>query len=217
MNRKFKPSLLTFFVCVFLFTTKGNSQNYQFENGKWLIENKFIEKTIYNVGGKFTFQKPNVVDSIINLKEKFCIPPFGDAHTHNLDGTNGLKDMVVRYVKEGIFYVQVLRNNGNGAKNARPVLEKAKLIDVTYANGLLTSTYGHGFLPYETLAMQIYSKEQQKMYNDSIKKSRLVENISYFFLDNISDVDAKWSTIMSFKPDNIKIVILDAKHYDKII
>jgi len=55
------------------------------------------------------------------------------------------------------------------------------------------------------------------MYNDSIKKSRLVENISYFFLDNISDVDAKWSTIMSFKPDNIKIVILDAKHYDKII
>ena|GEM_PF-1151002 len=63
----------------------------------------------------------------------------------------------------------------------------------------------------------ICSKEQQKMYNDSIKKSRLVENISYFFLDNISDVDAKWSTIMSFKPDNIKIVILDAKHYDKII
>jgi imidazolonepropionase-like amidohydrolase len=199
---------------VLLFTTNFTfTQTYQFENGNWLINNEFVFKTVFTENGKFTFQKPYVIDSIIDLKNKFCIPPFGDAHTHNLDGTYGLKDMVLKYIKEGVFYVQVLGNNGQGAKNARPFLEKTKLIDAVYANGLLTCTYGHGFYPYEPMAMGIYAPYQQIMYADSIKKSRIVENISYFFLDSIEDVDKKWNLIMAFKPDLIKICLNDAKNY----
>lgn len=210
MNIKIRISVLSIslFITSFLF-----AQTYQFENGSWLINNKFVSKTVFTENGKFTFQKPTKVDSVINLKNKFCIPPFGDAHTHNLDGAYGLKDMVLKYIKEGVFYVQVLGNNGQGAKNARPVLEKAKLVDATYANGLLTCTYGHGFYPYEPMAMGIYAPYQQIMYADSIKKSRIVENISYFFLDNTADVEKKWDLIMAFKPDLIKICLNDAKNY----
>jgi imidazolonepropionase-like amidohydrolase len=210
MNIKIRISVLimSLFITSFLF-----AQTYQFENGSWLINNKFVSTTVFTENGKFTFQKPTKIDSVINLKNKFCIPPFGDAHTHNLDGAYGLKDMVLKYIKEGVFYVQVLGNNGQGAKNARPVLEKAKLVDATYANGLLTCTYGHGFYPYEPMAMGIYAPYQQIMYADSIKKSRIVENISYFFLDNIADVEKKWDLIMAFKPDLIKICLNDAKNY----
>ena len=191
------------------------AQTYQFENGNWLIKKKFVRKTVYTQQGRFTFEKPIRIDSIIDLKNKYCIPPFGDAHTHNFDGTYKLKETISTYINEGIFYVQVLGNNGNGAKKARPVLGQSKLVDVTYANGLLTSSYGHGFLPYEPLEMGFYTAKQQILYADSIKKSRLVENISYFFLDSLIDVDKKWKTILSFNPDNIKIVVLDAKNYQK--
>ena len=201
------------FIAIILVSKLLVAQTYQFDNGNWLVKGRFAAKTIYTQNGKFTFQKPAVIDSVIDLKNKFCIPPFGDAHTHNLDGTYGLKDMVLKYTKEGVFYVQVLGNNGQGAKNARPVLEKAKLVDVTYANGLLTCTYGHGFYPYEPMAMGIYAPYQQIMYADSIKKSRIVDNISYFFLDSIADVDKKWNLIMAFKPDLIKICLNDVKNY----
>lgn len=203
-----------FLLIYFLFLSKLLfAQTYQFDNASWLINGEFIIKTVFTNNGKFTFQKPDYIDSIIDFKNKFCIPPFGDAHTHNLDGTYGLKDMVVRYIKEGVFYVQVLGNNGQGAVVVRPILQKANLLDVTYANGLLTCTYGHGFYPYEPLAMGIYAPYQQILYADSIKKSRLGENISYFFLDSVTDVENKWNTIMSYKPDHIKICLNDAKNY----
>ena len=188
------------------------AQTYQFGNGKWLINKKFDSKTVYAQNGKFVFQKPAIIDSVINLNNKYCIPPFGDAHTHNLDGTYGLQDMIMKYLKEGVFYIQVLGNNGQGAVNSRPVLARTPL-DVQFANGLLTSTYGHGFYPYEPMAMGIYAPYQQIMYADSIKKSRIVENKAYFFLDSIAEVDKKWDLIMSYKPDLIKIVLNDAKNY----
>jgi imidazolonepropionase-like amidohydrolase len=203
---------LLFATALIFLSVSSKAQTYQFENSKWLINNKFVSKTVYTQNGKFVSEKPVIIDSVIDLNNKFCIPPFGDAHTHNLDGTYGLQDMIIKYLKEGVFYVQVLGNNGQGAVNSRPVLARTKL-DVQYANGLLTSTYGHGFYPYEPMAMGIYAPYQQIMYADSIKKSRLVENKAYFFLDSIADVDKKWDLIMAYKPDLIKIVLNDAKNY----
>lgn len=194
-------------------TINGFGQNYAFKEGNWLINGKFITTNLYSTDGLFTTKKPQKIDSTIELIGKFCIPPFGDAHTHNLDGTFNLKEMVTKYLNEGVFYVQVLGNNGEGSKLARPILERSGKLDVTYANGLLTSTYGHGFFPYEPLAMGIFAPYLQYKYADSIKKSRLVENKAYYFLDTKEDVDKKWNLIMKFKPDHIKICLNDAKNY----
>jgi imidazolonepropionase-like amidohydrolase len=201
------------FLFVVLFTINIGAQTYQFNNGNWWINNRFEHKTVYTQNGMFTFKKPLVIDSIIDLQNQYCVPPFGDAHTHNLDGTYGLKEMVQQYIKEGVFYVQVLGNHGKGAVAVRPALEKANLIDVTYANGLLTATYGHGFYPYEPIEMGFYSPLDQIKYADSVKKSRIDENNAYYFLDSVADVDAKWPLIMKYKPDHIKICLLDAADY----
>lgn len=208
-------TLITFLVIFIVTFNSTNAQTTAFVNGKWLIDGKFITSTVYAENGKFTFQKPANIDQLIDLTDKYCIPPFGDAHTHNLDGRFGLEEMIGKYFNEGVFYVQVLGNNGKGAASARPILQQKKLVDATYANGILTSTYGHGFYPYEPLAMGIYAPYQQLALADSIKKSRIVENISYFFLDNIEAVEKKWSIILSYKPDHLKIVLMDAKNYEE--
>jgi imidazolonepropionase-like amidohydrolase len=205
-----KISFFLFFIFTF---TLCNAQVYEFNNGNWWIKNQFKKQTVYTINGIFSFIKPTTIDSSINLENQYCIPPFGDAHTHNLDGTYGLKEMVERYVKEGVFYVQVLGNYGSGAEAVRPILNKAKILDVTYANALLTATYGHGFYPYEPMAMGYYNPIQQMKYVDSVKKSRIAENDAYCFLDSIADVDSKWPTIMKYKPDHIKICLLDAAEY----
>lgn len=191
------------------------AQSYQFINGNWYINKRFKKTTVYTVEGKFSFQQPATIDSIIDLKDQFCIPPFGDAHTHNLDGAYNIKEMVKNYLSDGIFYVQVLGNYGSGAELIRPALQKSGKLDVTYANGLLTATYGHGFYPYEPLAMGIYIPLQQKKLQDSIKKSRLAENNAYYFFDSIADVETKWPLVMKYKPDHLKICLLDAANYEE--
>lgn len=188
-------------------------QTYAFKNGYWYIDKKFVSKTVYTTNGVFSFRKPPQTDSIIDLQQGYCIPPFGDAHTHNLDGPWNLAPMIKQYLQEGVFYVQVAGNHGKGAQAARPVLAKLNVLEASYANGLLTATYGHGFYPYEPLAMGIYSPRDQIKYADSIKKSRRVENDAYYFLDSIADVDKKWPLIKQYQPDFLKICLLDAENY----
>lgn len=191
----------------------GFSQVYQFDNGKWLVDGNFRKTTVYSINGKLSFVRPYAIDSIIELGNQYCIPPFGDAHTHNLDASYNIKEIVSEYLKEGVFYVQVLGNYGSGAEQIRPILQRSGKLDVTYANGLLTATYGHGFYPYEPLAMGIFIPSDQVKYTDSIKKSRRAENNAYYFFDSIPDVDRKWPLVMKYKPDHIKICLLDAANY----
>jgi hypothetical protein len=122
--------------------------------------------------------------------------------------------MVKQYINDGIFYIQVTGNYGSGAEQARPILAKSNLVDVVYANGLLTATYGHGFYPYEPLALGFYSPQEQMKYVDSVKKSRRAENDAYYFLDDTTDVNTKWSFILKYNPDIIKICLLDAADYE---
>jgi imidazolonepropionase-like amidohydrolase len=189
------------------------AQVYQFINGNWWMNGHFKKQTVYTKNGVFSFAKPLTIDSSIDLQNQYCIPPFGDAHTHNMDGSYGLAEKIKEYLTEGVFYVQVLGNYGSGAMQARSVLKKRNVLEVTYANGLLTATYGHGFYPYEPMAMGFYNPADQFKYADSVKKSRKADNNAYYFLDSVSDVDNKWPLIMKYKPDHIKICLLDAADY----
>ena len=201
-------------VLAFLFVgVLSRAQTYRLINGNWLLNGKFKKTIIYTKNGQFSFKAAETYDSTIDLNNQYCIPPFSDAHTHNLDAGYNLKEMVKTYLNDGIFYVQVLGNYGSGAQQVRPALKNSGKIDVTYANGLLTATYGHGFYPYEPLAMGIYSPADQVKFIDSIKKSRIAENNAYYFFDSVAEVDSKWPLVMKYKPDHIKICLLDAAHY----
>jgi imidazolonepropionase-like amidohydrolase len=207
---------MKFLVCIIMLLChcKLYCQTYAFTNGNWWHQQKFVKKIVYTSNGVFTFKKPTLIDSVIDLQNKYCIPPFADAHTHNLDGNYGLVPMVKQYITQGVYYVQVTGNYGTGAQQARVSLQKLNLIDAVYANGLLTATYGHGFYPYEPLAMGFYNPKDQMKYVDSVKKSRRAENDAYYFLDDTTDVNTKWPLILKYKPDIIKICLLDAADYE---
>jgi imidazolonepropionase-like amidohydrolase len=192
------------------------SQVYQFKDGNWFINGKFTKTTFYTVNGYFTKEVPQKIDSVIDLQNKYCIPPFGDAHTHNLTDSYSLEAMVKQYLNEGIFYVQVLGNPSNSAKMSREYLKEKQVLEAVFANGFLTATYGHGFYPYEPLALGIYSPRDQIKKQEMVKKSRIMENDAYFFLDKIEDVDSKWASILNTKPDLLKICIMDVANYENL-
>ncbi len=192
------------------------SKVYEFKNGNWYNGKTFKRGTFYVVDGIFSSKKPAKIDESIDLKNQFVIPPFADAHTHNLDGAFNLQKIINDYLSEGTFYVQVLANYAVGAKQAKPFLNKPSSLDVVYANGGLTSTLGHPFLAYEPRALGFYNYADWEKNMDKIKLSRIGENEVYWFLDSKADVDAKWEKFLAQKPDVVKILLLDAENYEKI-
>jgi len=218
LNSFFAIVIILNLFCVSIINAQTNplgEKTYEFNNGQWFDGESFKRRTFYSVGGILTRRKPPKVDESIDLKNGFVIPPFADAHTHNLDGTFNLDKIAKAYLDEGTFYVQVLGNNASGAKQARPLLNKPATLDVIYANGMLTGTYGHPFMVYEPMAMGIYNEAEAYRRIPEIKKSRRAENNAYWFLDSKADVDAKWEKILATKPDIIKIGLLDAENYEK--
>ncbi|HQU86159.1 MAG TPA: hypothetical protein PKY59_23730 [Pyrinomonadaceae bacterium] len=194
---------------------QNQTKIYQFVNGNWFDGKTFKRQTFYSVKGVLAKRKPSKIDETIDLKNGFVIPPFGDAHTHNLDGIQDLERLSKAYFEEGTFYVQVLGNYNSGAKQARPFLNKPSALDVSYANAMLTCTYGHPFMVYEPLAMGIYNPQEAFRRVDEVKKSRRAENDAYVFLDSKADVDIKWEKILASKPDIIKISLIEAENYEK--
>jgi imidazolonepropionase-like amidohydrolase len=210
--------LISVLLLVSLFSLSVFAQKtsvYQFVNGNWYDGKSFKKRTFYSVNGILKSKKPQKIDETVDLKNQFVIPPFADAHTHNLDGSFNLEKLINDYLTEGTFYVQVLANYGEGAKQARPFLNKPSSLDVIYANGMLTCTYGHPFMVYEPLAMGIYSPSDAFKRVEEVKKSRRAENDAYWFFDSKQDVDAKWEKYLATKPDIVKIGLLDAENQAK--
>jgi imidazolonepropionase-like amidohydrolase len=206
-----------FLLLLFIIVPFGFAQTpktYQFTNGNWYDGKSFKKRTIYAVNGILTSKKPTKIDETVDLKNQFVIPPLADAHTHNLDRTN-FKELMNEYFREGVFYVQVLGNYASGAKKSRPFFNQPTSLDVAFANGGLTSTFGHPFMAYEPWAAGFYNPAEWDKNLESIKKSRVGENDAYFFFDSKADVDAKWEKFLESKPDLVKIFLVDTENLEK--
>ncbi|MGH7721113.1 MAG: amidohydrolase family protein [Gemmatimonadaceae bacterium] len=190
------------------------TRTYALVGGQWFDGASFVPRTMYVVGEAFTAREPARVDSVVNLDGGYIVPPFGDAHTHNLDGALNLETVRNAYLAEGTFYVQVLTNTRTGAEAVRARRNRPGTLDVVYSHGGLTSTLGHPFMAYEPRAMGLRNPAVWKDHTEEIRKSRIRENNAYWFIDSLADLEAKWPAILSGKPDVIKVYLLDAEQYE---
>lgn len=196
--------------------TAQTSKIYEFVNGNWFDGKKFRRQTFYSATGTLTKKRPERIDETVDLKGGYVVPPLADAHTHNLDGKFNLEKVTKAYLAEGTFYVQVLTNYATGAEQARPFFNKPGTLDVSYANGGLTSTLGHPFLAYEPRALGFYNYVDWEANMEKIKTGRTGENNVYWFFDSAADVDLKWEKFLAQKPDVVKIFLLDAKNHETL-
>ncbi len=181
------------------------SKTYEFINGQWFDGQEFKNKKFYSVGGILTAKKRGKIDSVIDLAGKYVIPPFGEAHNHNVEWSDEETFSRLRrtYLEAGIFYVK----NPNNLPRARtPLLDKINIptsIDAVFANGGLTASGGHPL----------------GVVKRNIERGGMTEKDGdggfYFIIDNLADLDRKWEKILAGKPDFIKTYLLYSEEYEK--
>lgn len=178
---------------------------YEFRNGLWFDGQKFARRQFYSVDGVLASRKSARVDSVIDLTGKYIIPPFGEAHNHNVEWSDEetFSRLKRTYLEAGIFYVK----NPNNLPRARtPLLEKTNIptsIDAVFANGGLTASGGH---PLGVVKRNIERGGMTEADGDGG---------FYFIIDNIADLDRKWEKVLAGKPDFIKTYLLYSEEYEK--
>lgn len=179
----------------------------ELRNGQWFDGETFVDRTMYSVGGFFSGNRPARIDSVVDLQRGYVVPPFGEAHNHNVDASNATaaRAIVDKYLRDGVFYVQ----NPENVPRARPALtgfiNVPSGIDVTFANAGLTGPGGH--------PMGLYLRNLGRgvmLPTDSNSTSGFLWTIR-----DRADFDAKWPLILASHPDFIKTLLLYSEEYER--
>lgn len=192
--------------------SKGNSspnnQVIKFINGHWFNGQTFEKKTVWVENGLISFTtKDRPIDSIIDLSAQYVIPPFAEAHNHNLESDYKLDDRINSYLRNGVFYVKLLSSI---KKRITPLMHhynKPDGLDISMAHAPLTATDGHPialrkkFLEYGRFEGLFNSVEE-------------IEFHGYVIIDDLEDLTTKWEKILSFSPDFIKLNLLYSEEYE---
>ncbi|MFM7155275.1 MAG: hypothetical protein ACKOZV_14240, partial [Bacteroidota bacterium] len=143
-----KNSFFSFFLLV-SFTLYGQGKNYEFRNGQWFNGQSFTTGTWFSVNGVLTQKAPSKIDSVINLSDKWVIPPFADAFSSSIADNSNAANVLKLYMGEGVFYVQAVGNTKAGRSSTESLAGKTETPDVSYSNGAVTCSLGYPFVRYE--------------------------------------------------------------------
>jgi len=195
-------------------TTKNENENQnslsiKLINGNWFNGMTFEEKTAWVNKGILSFTENNTkFDTIIDLTGKYVIPPFAEAHNHNLESDYKLNERIDSYLDNGVFYVKHLSSIKKRIDPLMHHYNKPDGIDVSLAHAPLTATGGHPI----ALRKRFLENGQFKGLFSTLEE---IESHGYFIIDNLQDLENKWNRILSFRPDFIKINLLYSEEYEK--
>ncbi len=141
----------------------------------------------------------------VDLQGGYVVPPFCEAHNHNLGAADENQAAIDRYLREGIFYVGTLSNLPALTDPVRATYNNPRSVDTIFGNGGLTASGGHPIRLRESLL-------ERGVYPGFTRET--LADHSYFVVDNEADLERKWPLITGFRPDFIKIFLLFSEEYD---
>lgn len=66
---------------------------------------------MYSANRRFTLTRPARIDRTLNLEGTWIVPPFADAHNHNITGIEARDRVAIqKYLSDGVFYVKIQGN-----------------------------------------------------------------------------------------------------------
>lgn len=183
-------------VLLLIISSVAAAQRIQYDAGQWFNGSTFEKQVWYSIDGVLTTLRPDRIDSVIQLDNGYVVPPFGEAHNHNVTGEDvDFLNLSKRYLQAGIYYVK----NPNSLREGKELLIGKKLInhpraiDAVFAVGGLTARDGHPSLFFR-----------------STKKG---EGDFYHFINSAEDIELKWPAIVANNPDFIKTFLLFSEKF----
>lgn len=185
------------------------SLSIKLTNGHWFNGTAFDQRTVWVSNGILYFDEDDTApDTIVDLNGKYVIPPFAEAHNHNLESDYQIEERINSYLDNGVFYVKLLSSIKKRIEPLMHHYNKPEGLEVSVAHAPLTGSGGH--------PMALRKRFLQAGYFDGLFNTLGdVESHGYFIIDNQEDLERKWDEILSFEPDFIKLMLLYSEEFEE--
>lgn len=178
----------------------------EYRGGLWFDGTKFVAKTMYVADGVFHTRAPAHIDSVIELRGGYVVPPFADAHQHFVDPR--IDQAIALQLGAGIFY---LKDQGSAPIIRRmiaPMLNTPASFDWIGANQAWTSPGGH---PVEVIKRgSPATRPFAAFVRDSLDPAIVMQ------VESPADIDQRWAYFLAGKPDFVKIHLYRSENYERL-
>jgi len=175
-------------------------------NGQIFDGRKFQPAPLVVQDGRFVEAKVETSASIVDLQGGHVVPPFCEAHNHNLGSADENEEAIAAYLREGIFYVGILSNLPRLTDEVRHTYNSPASVDVIFANGPLTASGGHPIRLREFLL-------DRGNYPGFTRET--LPGQGYFVIDDEADLERLWPEILRLRPDVVKIILQDSQEFER--
>jgi hypothetical protein len=164
----------------------------------------FQSRTMYVRAGRF-IEPMERADSVVDLERGYVLPPFGEAHNHNLELIPSqparLDALIRRYMETGVFYVQNPDNLPRTRGDLAARVNRPDAPDVAFANGGITGPGGH---PIEIAQRNLASG----LWTEADGEGGFLHTVV-----NATALETVWSKLLASRPDFVKIYLLYSEEY----
>lgn len=164
----------------------------------------FRSRDLVVEGGHIVDASARTATQRVELNGAYVVPPFCEAHNHNLSDADRNEEAIAQYLREGIFYVGILSNLPRLTDPIRHTYNTPTSVDVIFANGPLTASGGH---PIRIREMFL----ERGFYSGFTRET--LPGQGYFVIDNEADLERLWPAIVALRPDIIKIVLISSEEF----
>jgi hypothetical protein len=179
----------------------------ELSGGKWFDGREFVPKTFYSLDGILTSNRPGHVGSAVDLTGKFVIPPFADAHVHNLNEDSSIDEDVRTDLADGVFYAMEQDPAIEVSSVVYGRVNKPASVDVVYTEGLVTPSWGVMPDMYAMLA-------KMGRFGDRKKLTELDQR-EIFLINDEADLEKKWPALARKNHDFIKVIVAFSEQEEK--
>lgn len=200
-------ALAAWFVVVIIVVPANATADDAFINGHWYDGSGFVERTVFVSDGRISFTSPDQIDNTHDLAGKYVIPPFGEAHNHDLTTDFEPHERISEYLRDGVFYAKMQSAFSKGFERLAPHFNNPESVDVKFAFAPITGPGGHPIRIRELFFSRGY-------YDGVFDSKDEIPGIGYTEIKNRADLTQKWPNLIRQKPDFIKIMLSHSEEYD---
>lgn len=172
----------------------------EYANARCFDGRGFAPCRLFVAGGRFVAPVARA-DSVVDLGGRWVVPPFGEAHNHNVEASPRLDATLDAYRRAGVLYVL----NLNSLPGARAALAGRRGGGgppwVAFANGGLTGPGGH---PVEIAAANVARGTWTAADG---------EGAFYHTVRDVHSLDSAWQVLHGTRPDVVKVYLLYSERY----
>ncbi|MGH7540313.1 MAG: serine hydrolase, partial [Gemmatimonadota bacterium] len=172
----------------------SGGRSYELRAGRWWTGRAFEPRTMYSVDGVFTRHRPARVDSVLDLRGRYIVPPYAEAHTHSIAY---VRSRIHEFLELGVFYALVMNVHRSTIGESFTWFNRRNSVDVNFTSVGVTASDGHPI--------------QIGLRSGSTPDD--VDGDWVTVIETPADLDAKWPALRDANPDLIKLFLLYSDRY----